>query len=215
MNLNKAAQVHQVYDDARYSLDSEGCYDLAIYKAETLGGIEVTNSTSNRSESFAPTRTFEFADSSSAQVTYGGVFVVAPNALTNKGTEIITLNIGLDVSKNYMPDGVGQMQMQYEYVKDALEQTIGAPIYIGLTQSTTEKTVVVQYTNVQDVLKKLYWLAWELKQDCIAYRVQDGDFIIGGALVGEYAHEWNHGVFNENYFIEAPWKVHFHAGSTL
>ena len=73
----KAQQVEQAYDDALWdNLYSEGCYALAIDAAVTLGGIEVTNSIGNRSESFAPTRTFEFDDSSSAQVTYGGVFVI-------------------------------------------------------------------------------------------------------------------------------------------
>ena len=33
----------------------------------------------NSSISFAPTRTFEFDDSSSAYVSYGGVFVIEPN----------------------------------------------------------------------------------------------------------------------------------------
>ena len=80
MNINKAAQVEQVYDAARDSLYSEGCYSLAIYKAETLGGIEIANSNDgNSSKSFAPTVTFEFDDLSSAQVTYGGVYVIAPN----------------------------------------------------------------------------------------------------------------------------------------
>ena len=76
MNLTKAAQVEQVYDAAGDSLSSEGCYALAIYKAETLGGIEIANSNDgNRSKSFAPTITFEFDDLSTAQVTYGGVWL--------------------------------------------------------------------------------------------------------------------------------------------
>ena len=80
MNLTKAAQVEQVYDDAGYSLPSEGCYALAIYKAETLGGIEIANSNDgNRSKSFAPSITFEFDDSSSVYIMCGGVYVIEPN----------------------------------------------------------------------------------------------------------------------------------------
>ena len=116
----------------------------------------------------------------------------------------ITLNIGLNVSKNYLPEGVAEMQLQYEYVKEYLEKVLGKPNYIGLAQSATEKTVVVEYSNIELVVQKLFSLAREFKQDCIAYSVQDGDDVLGGALVGEYAHEWNYGVFNSMYFITQP-----------
>ena len=116
----------------------------------------------------------------------------------------ITLNIGLEVSKNYLPEGVAWIQYTYEHVKDFLEKTLGEPMQIGLARSATEVTVVVKYSNVEIVLKKLFWLAHEFKQDCIAYAVQDGDVVLGGALVGEYAHEWNYGIFEEKYFITEP-----------
>ena len=119
----------------------------------------------------------------------------------------ITLNIGLEVSRNYLPEGTESAQMQYEYVKDYLTRVIGIPMQMHLAQSTTEKTVVVQYSNVNLVLLKLFLIAQELNQDCIAYRVQDGDNVLGGALVGKYAYEWNFGIFNEEYFIEAPSKT--------
>ena len=120
-----------------------------------------------------------------------------------KETEmLITLNIGLKVSNNYLPYGVGEMHLQYEYVKQLLEKVLGKPMQIGLSQSATEKTVVVCYRDVEDVLKKLFWLALTFKQDCIAYSIQDGANVLGGALVGEYAHQWNYGVFNEAYFIQ-------------
>ena len=114
----------------------------------------------------------------------------------------ITLNIGLEVSKHYLPDGVAATHLQYEYVKQQLENVLGEPMQIGLSQSATEKTVVVCYSDVQDVLSKLFWLAQEFKQDCIAYSVQYGGRSLGGALVGEYAHEWNYGIFNEAYFVQ-------------
>lgn len=113
----------------------------------------------------------------------------------------ITLNIGLEVSKHYLPEGVSGMQLHYEHVKEYLEITLGAPLYIVLSQSATEKTVVVSYIDAEAVLSKLFRLARELKQDCIAYSVQDGYDVLGGALVGEYAHEWNYGVFDSKYFI--------------
>ena len=114
----------------------------------------------------------------------------------------ITLNIGLEVSKNYLPSGVGEMHLQYEYVKEYLEATLGTPIYIGLHSSATDRTVVAEYENVDLVLSKLFWLAHEFKQDCIAYAVTYAGRCLGGALVGAYAHEWNYGIFNEAYFIE-------------
>ena len=114
----------------------------------------------------------------------------------------ITLNIGLNVSENYLPEGVAEMALQYEYVEAYLFRALGAPSQIGLAQSTTEKTVVVQYARVESVLYNLYQIAHELQQDCIAYSVQDDDDRpMGGALVGKYAHAWNYGIFNEEYFI--------------
>lgn len=114
----------------------------------------------------------------------------------------ITLNIGLEVSKRYLPDGVAEMHLQYEYVAEYLEKELGKPIQIGLSQSATEKTVVVAYTNVEDVLPKLFWLAHELKQDCIAYSVEYAGRKLGGALVGRHAYAWNFGIYNEAYFIQ-------------
>lgn len=116
----------------------------------------------------------------------------------------IILNIGLAVSKNYLPEGVVEMQLTYSYVKEYLEKVLGAPIHIGLAQSATEKTVVVEYSDVDLVLPKLFWLAQEFEQDCIAYSVQYGGRCLGGALVGEYAHEWNYGIFSSAYFITEP-----------
>ena len=128
--------------------------------------------------------------------------------LNKTDTKTITLNIGLEVSKNYLPSGVQEMHLQYEYIRDYLEQVFGTPMYVGLTQSATEKTVVAEYSNVESVLQKLFWLAHEFKQDCIAYAIKDGDTVLGGALVGNYAHEWNYGIFNEAYFIQPMFKLH-------
>ena len=75
--MNKAENVGQVYDEARYngSSSSEGCYSLAVHAARELGGVEVQNSNDgNGSKSFAPSILFKFDDSSIAYVTYGGVF---------------------------------------------------------------------------------------------------------------------------------------------
>ena len=74
----KAQDVEQAYDAAQWDdIHSEGCYALAIAAAHEFGGIEIYNSNDyDSSWSFAPTRTFEFDDSSTAQITYGGVFVI-------------------------------------------------------------------------------------------------------------------------------------------
>ena len=81
MNINKADKVEQAYDDACWTKNwsSQGCYRAAVAAALELEGVEVFNSNDgNSSWSFAPMRTFEFDDSSSVQVTYGGVFVIVP-----------------------------------------------------------------------------------------------------------------------------------------
>ena len=128
----------------------------------------------------------------------------------------ITLNIGLNVSNNYLPEGVASMELQYRHVKNCLEKAFGKPSCIGIARSNTEKTVVVQYDDVQAVISKLYTLAHELGQDCIAYQVQDDDGIaMGGALVGKYAHEWNFGVFDEEHFLPATIKLNYRIGLPL
>ena len=128
----------------------------------------------------------------------------------------ITLNIGLEVSHNYLPLGVAGMQLQYKHVKNCVEKRFGKPSCIGIARSNTEKTVVVQFTDVHAVLSELYALAHELGQDCIAYSVQDSDGnVLGGALVGKYAHEWNYGIFDKGYFIPATIKLHYRIGLPL
>ena len=75
--ITKAMQVENAYDEAAFehNTHSEGCYALAVDAAQNLGGIEIYNSNDNHiSWSSTPTRTFEFDDSSSAYVSYGGVF---------------------------------------------------------------------------------------------------------------------------------------------
>ena len=81
-NITKAMQVENAYDEAAFehNIHSEGCYALAVDAAHNLGGIETSNSNDNNSLwAFAPTRTFEFDDSSSVYITYGGVYVIEPN----------------------------------------------------------------------------------------------------------------------------------------
>lgn len=81
MKFTKAQEVQQAYDDAAYdNCSSEGCYSVAVATAHVLDGIEIYNSNSNNgSKSFAPTVEFEFDDASSVQITYGGVYLIAPN----------------------------------------------------------------------------------------------------------------------------------------
>ena len=127
----------------------------------------------------------------------------------------ITLNVGIEVSNNYLPEGVAGMQLQYRHIKNYLEKFFGKPQCIGIARSASERTVVAQYKDVQAVLCKLYALAHELQQDCIAYAIQADGEHIGGALVGAYAHKWNHGVFDAEYFIPATLKLNYRSGNPL
>ena len=127
----------------------------------------------------------------------------------------ITLNIGLQVSNNYLPEGVASMELQYRHVKNHLEKCFGKPSCIGIARSATEKTVVAQYEDVKAVLQELYQLAHDLGQDCIAYAVHADGVMLGGALVGKYAHEWNYGAFDAEYFIPATIKLHYRIGLPL
>ncbi len=79
IQFTKAEDVEEAYDSAAYdNCHREGCYAIAVVTARELGGIEVANSNDgNYMKSFAPSRTFEFDDASNAQVTYGGVYVIA------------------------------------------------------------------------------------------------------------------------------------------
>ena len=81
MNFTKAEDVSEVYDAAQWeNTHSEGCYALAVDAAQNLGGIEIHNSNDGEgSKSFAPSRTFEFDDSSSVYITYGGTYVIEQN----------------------------------------------------------------------------------------------------------------------------------------
>ena len=79
MDITKAMDVEEAYYDAAWdnNVHSEGCYALAVAAAHKLGGIEIANSNDGNSTiSFAPTRTFEFDDSSIVYITYGGVYVI-------------------------------------------------------------------------------------------------------------------------------------------
>ena len=127
----------------------------------------------------------------------------------------ITLNIGLEVSNNYLPEGVAGMELQYRHVKNCLEKAFGKPQCIGIARSATEKTVVAQYEDVREVVSELYELAHELGQDCIAYAVHADGVLLGGALVGKYAHEWNYGAFSEEDFIPATIKLNYRIGLPL
>ena len=78
----KAQQVDAVYYEAAWdnNTHSEGCYALAVHTAIELGGVEVENSNDGQgSKSYAPSITFEFDDSSSVYVSYGGTYVIEPN----------------------------------------------------------------------------------------------------------------------------------------
>ena len=74
----KATYVAEAYDAAQWdNISNGGCYALAVAAAHEFGGVEIANSNDdNHTISFAPTRTFEFDDSSSVYITYDGVHIV-------------------------------------------------------------------------------------------------------------------------------------------
>ena len=80
--MNKAEQVDNVYYTAAWDelLSSEACYSLAAHAAWELGGVEVQNANDDGSTSYAPSRTFEFDDSSSIYIMCGGTYVIEPSA---------------------------------------------------------------------------------------------------------------------------------------
>ena len=73
----KAIQVKRAYDDiAQKGMNNSVCYGYAVEVARELAGVEIDNSNNKSSaKSFAPMITFEFDDSSTVEVTYGGVFL--------------------------------------------------------------------------------------------------------------------------------------------
>ena len=79
--LNKAQLVEEAYDFAwNNKRSTEFCYAMAVHAAWELGGVEVQNSNDNGSTSYAPSRTFEFDDSSSIYIMCGGTYVIEPSA---------------------------------------------------------------------------------------------------------------------------------------
>ena len=76
--MNKAEQVDAVYYTAAWddNTHSEGCYSLAVHAALELGGVEVQNANDDGSTSSAPTRTFEFDDSSLIDIMCCGTYVI-------------------------------------------------------------------------------------------------------------------------------------------
>ena len=104
----KAEDVEQAYDAANWdNIHSEGCYALAVAAAHELGGIEVYNSNDGNSTiSFAPTRTFEFDDSSSVTVAYGGVFVNSAKSTILKSTNRLTSDLNMCTMKLFFNNPV-------------------------------------------------------------------------------------------------------------
>ena len=90
--MNKAEKVDDVYYAEAWNnnTNSEGCYSLAVHAAGELGGVEVQNANDDGS-SYAPSRTFEFDDSSSVYVSYGGTYVIEPSRLSLKTTPALVI----------------------------------------------------------------------------------------------------------------------------
>lgn len=73
-------------------------------------------------------------------------------------------------------------------------------------ETIPETTAVVYATDFTPHDARLFLascreLATSLRQDHIAVRIRKNGSLFGGLLIGEYAHLWNFGVFDAQYFI--------------
>ena len=99
----------------------------------------------------------------------------------------------------YITLNITLAEMNLKEVEDYLQKALGEPSFIGVSEGETGRTLVVQYKDAESVLCKLYRLAHELQQDCITYRIQDGNVLEKG-VVGDYAYAY---AYNYNDFVVA------------
>ena len=103
----------------------------------------------------------------------------------------------------YITLNITLAEMNLKEVEDYLQKALGEPSFIGVSEGETGRTLVVQYKDAESVLCKLYRLAHELQQDCITYRIQDGNVLEKG-VVGDYAYAY---AYNYNDFVVASTKL--------
>ena len=111
--MNKAEQVDNVYYTAAWdnNTHSEGCYSLAVHAAWELGGVEVQNANDDGSTSYAPSRTFEFDDSSSIYIMYGGTYVIEPSAWVLKVAVRIDMELTIEAKYTVLVFGYVWLEM--------------------------------------------------------------------------------------------------------
>ena len=112
--MNKAEQVDDVYYTAAWdnNTHSEGCYSLAVHAAIELGGVEVQNANDGEgSKSFAPSRTFEFDDSSSIYIMCGGTYVIEPSAWVLKVAVRIDMELTIEAKYTVLVFGYVWLEM--------------------------------------------------------------------------------------------------------
>ena len=101
----------------------------------------------------------------------------------------ITLNIGLETN-----DGA---TLTRATIAGELAQLTDDFQIVGIEQSATEQTAIVQATGL--TAQSVYHLSVVLRQDCIAVSTDNGQT---GALIGPKSDAWGW-VFNPEYFIPA------------
>ena len=111
--MNKAEQVDDVYYTAAWdnNTHSEGCYSLAVHAALELGGVEVQNANDDGSTSYAPSRTFEFDDSSSIYIMCGGTYVIEPSAWVLKVAVRIDMELTIEAKYTVLVFGYVWLEM--------------------------------------------------------------------------------------------------------
>lgn len=131
------------------------------------------------------------------------------------------LNIGLRVSEQFQSDAdaidfMAVVRAVFEMTNQCrtnLSRARALGAYLVEEGATTahgetvaEPTAVMYATgftphDAQLFLAHCRELATSLHQSCIAVRIRKNGCRFGALLIGEYAHLWNFGVFDERYFM--------------
>ena len=101
--------------------------------------------------------------------------------------------------QTYITLNVALAELHLKDVEDYLQKALGEPSFIGVAQSETGRTLVVQYKYTEFVFESLARVTRDLGLDYITYRVQDGSVIYTG-VASDYAYTYTY-AYND--FVEA------------